>query len=173
MTLEEKATSFETLKHIQNVAYFLNKVSIELMKRAEVHDQSKLEEPELSTFVEFTSKLAGSTYGSDEYKQFLEAMKPALKHHYANNRHHPEHFQEEADATFRGSPVNCMTLVDVVEMLCDWKAATLRHDDGDIFKSIEINKERFGLSQQLAAILKNTAEKWDFPLGKKCVGLDL
>jgi len=166
MTIEEKVTSYETLRHIKNVGIFLNKVSTELMKRAAVHDQSKLEEPELSMFVEFTPKLAGSTYGSEEYKQFLEVMRPTLKHHYANNRHHPEHFQEEADATFRGSPVNCMTLIDVIEMLCDWTAATLRHNDGNISKSIEINKERFGLSVQLVEILKNTVKEWDTPLDK-------
>ena len=31
------------------------------------------------------------TYGSDEYKACLTEMKPALDHHYAANRHHPEH----------------------------------------------------------------------------------
>ena len=47
-------------------------------------------------------------------------------------------------------------------MLCDWKAATLRHDDGDIQKSLDINAERFKLSPQLKQILKNTVEemKW-------------
>jgi len=34
----------------------------------------------------------------------------------------------------------------------------LRHNDGDIMKSIEINKERFGLSDQLAQILRNSVE---------------
>ena len=44
------------------------------------------------------------------------------------------------------SGVNDMTLVDLVEMLADWKAATERHDDGDLAKSLEIQRERFGLS---------------------------
>jgi len=136
-------------------------MSIELMRRADIHDSSKLEDPELSTFVEFTPKLATSTYGSDEYKQCLKEMKPALAHHYENNRHHPEHFQNEADATSQNSSVNCMTLVDVIEMFCDWKAATMRHNDGDIFKSLEINKKRFGLSEQLVSIMNNTAIEWE------------
>lgn len=50
----------------------------------------------------------------------------------------------------------------LVEMFFDWKAASERHADGDIFKSIEINKERFGLSEQLAEILKNTATRFYF-----------
>jgi len=49
-----------------------------------------------------------------------------------------------------------MTLLDVVEMLCDWKAATQRHADGDILKSVEINQKRFGYSDELKAILRNT-----------------
>ena len=161
MTIEEKITSYETLLHIRNVAKLLNGMAIELMRRAEVHDQSKLEDPELSIFIEYTPKLATSTYGSDEYKQFLQEMKPALDHHYAHNQHHPEHFEEEADATFRGSSINCMTLIDILEMLCDWKSATLRHNDGDILKSIEINKKRFGLSDQLVAIMQNTVKAWE------------
>lgn len=37
------------------------------------------------------------------------------------------------------------------------KAATERHADGDIMKSIEINKGRFELSEQLCNIMRNTA----------------
>jgi hypothetical protein len=41
-------------------------------------------------------------------------------------------------------------------MLCDWRAAALRHADGDIWKSIEINQKRFGYSDELKEIFKNT-----------------
>jgi hypothetical protein len=53
-----------------------------------------------------------------------------------------------------------MTLVDVMEMLVDWKAASERHDDGDIERSLEINEDRFGLSPQLVAILYNTITEY-------------
>jgi hypothetical protein len=53
-----------------------------------------------------------------------------------------------------------MTLVDLIEMLADWKAATERHDDGDLAKSLEVQRERFRLSDQLVAILRNTAEQF-------------
>lgn len=52
-----------------------------------------------------------------------------------------------------------MDLLDVVEMLCDWKAAGMRHADGDILKSLEINRERFKMSDQLYRIFKNTIER--------------
>jgi len=158
---QEKITNFETLSHISQVRKLLSEVIIELLQRAEDHDKSKLIDPELSVFVKYTPKLADVTYGSKEYKHFLKGMGSALDHHYANNRHHPEFFEPEADATFRSSSVNCMNLIDIIEMLCDWKAATLRHNDGDISRSIEINKERFGISDQLVSILKNTAKLFE------------
>jgi hypothetical protein len=33
---------------------------------------------------------------------------------------------------------------------------TMRHNDGDIWRSIEINQKRFGYSDELKAILQNT-----------------
>ncbi len=147
MNDNEKAINFETLTHIMHVRNILGEIITELIQRAKKHDQSKLNDPELSVFVEYTPKLAKSTYGSDEYKQFLQEMKPALDHHYRNNRHHPEHFLDGIDG---------MNLIDIVEMYCDWMAATLRHNDGNMEKSIEINKTRFNMSDQLANIFMNT-----------------
>jgi hypothetical protein len=43
-----------------------------------------------------------------------------------------------------------------LEMIADWKAASLLHTDGDIFKSIEINQKRFGYSDELKSIFNNT-----------------
>jgi hypothetical protein len=52
--------------------------------------------------------------------------------------------------------------VQVVEMLCDWKAATERHADGDLRKSLAVQRERFGISDQLLQILTNTAAYYDW-----------
>ena len=49
-----------------------------------------------------------------------------------------------------------MTLLDLLEMLCDWKASSERHADGNIYRSIEINQSRFGYSDEVKDILKNT-----------------
>lgn len=151
MTLSEneKATNYETFRHIERVRNLLNVCIKELIKRGELHDQTKLESPEVEMFAEYTPKLAASTYGSEEYKKFLEAIKPALDHHYANNRHHPEHHK---------NGINDMNLLDLIEMLCDWKAASERHNDGNIRKSIEVNANRFGMSPQMVKIFENTAD---------------
>jgi hypothetical protein len=51
-----------------------------------------------------------------------------------------------------------MHLIDLTEMMCDWLSASLRHNTGDIMKSIDINQSRFGYTDELADILRNTAE---------------
>ena len=140
----------DTSLHIQRVQQLLWQVESELYRRGVIHDGSKLTEPELSVYNEFTPKLKASIYGSDEYKGFLIAMGEGLRHHYANNRHHPEHFE---------NGVAGMTLIDLVEMLADWKAATERHDNGSLSRSLPIQKERFGIGDQLDHILWNTARE--------------
>lgn len=152
LTTEEQATNAATLQHIRLVQRLVNIVVRDLLDRADSHDQSKLEPPEVELFAKYTPLLAGSTYGSPEYAEFLKEMRPALEHHYAKNSHHPEHYK---------NGINDMTLIDLVEMFCDWKAATLRHNDGNIRKSIEHNANRFGMNPQLVKIFENTVDMFD------------
>jgi hypothetical protein len=144
---KEKITNYDTMTHINHVRRFMNKFVKDLLDRSEKHDNSKMEEPELPIFMEFTPRLGTVEYNSNEYKKFLEDMKPALDHHYANNSHHPEHFKNGIDD---------MSLIDLLELLADWKGSTLRNKNGNIRKSLEINKERFKISDQLYNILNNT-----------------
>lgn len=140
----------DTWAHIHTVQGFLTGIAELLLQRAHRHDQSKLRPPEVGVFDEYTPKLKHSTYGSDEYKQFLAAMGEGLQHHYAHNDHHPEHF---------AGGIAEMDLLQVVEMLCDWRAATLRHADGDLDRSITQNAERFGYGEEFERLLRNTAER--------------
>ena len=138
----------QTAAHIQRVGELLADCISELAHRAVKHDASKWSEEEWLAFAASTPKLAGLTYGTEEYRAALLEIKPALDHHYKANGHHPEHFANGVDG---------MTLLDLIEMLCDWKAAAERHNDGSITKSLEHNRVRFGISPQLEAILANTA----------------
>ena len=137
----------ETKKHKNKVENYLGLISKILERRGRVHDDSKLENVENEIFAVYSSKLKDCTYGSDEYKLYLEEMKPALSHHYKNNRHHPEHFKDG---------IREMNLIDIMEMLMDWLAASKRHDNGNIMKSIELNMSRFGYGEEISSILKNT-----------------
>jgi hypothetical protein len=121
-----------------------------LWTRGWYHDFSKRESPEKETFDEVMPKLKALTYGSDEYRATLREMKAGIDHHYAHNSHHPEHWP---------LGVSDMSLLDIVEMFCDWKAASERHADGNFADSLEINKQRFAISDQLARIFENTREE--------------
>lgn len=148
MTEDEVIAATEA--HITRVDDLLDVLIDKLRQRGIDHDDTKLEEPELSTFIEFTPKLKNTTFSADpdsEYQGYIRAMKPALDHHYANQRHHPEHF---------GGDVSKMNLVDVMEMLVDWVAASERHANGSPIDSININEKRFNINPQLAQILRNT-----------------
>jgi hypothetical protein len=157
----------DTHDHIDKVRGRLIEVSVNLIWRAARHDASKLVSPELEVFNEFTPKLAEVAYGSEEYEACRVAMGAALEHHYAHNPHHPEHY---------ANGIRGMSLLDLVEMLIDWKAAGERHTkrppapaapgrppdpkyDSNLARSIELNQERFGYGDELKAILLNTASE--------------
>ena len=143
-------SSVDTLLHIKRVSQLLNEFAMELIRRGNVHDDSKLKSPEKEMFDTATGRLKNSTYGSEEYKGFLKELKPALDHHYANNSHHPEHYE---------NGINGFDLMDLVELFFDWKAAGERHANGNIFDSIQKDTERFKLSPQVVDIFNNTASR--------------
>lgn len=152
----------DTLDHIGKVqGYIADKVIKNFEDRAKAHDASKLEGVEKEGYDKLGERLRGITYGSQEYKdQFKDpAMKAAVKHHYENNTHHPEHFLKEGESTRDGRAIAQMSLFDLLEMVVDWKAASERHADGSVRDSLPINEDRFGMSLQLASIIERTVEE--------------
>lgn len=141
----------ETLKHVNEVRENIRQMIIELDQRGQVHDASKFQEPERSIFAANTPKLGKTEYGTPEYQELLEEVKPAIEHHYSKNTHHPEHWPNGIDD---------MDLLDLVEALCDWSAATKRNKNGNIHKSIDHNKTRFAMTDQLAKIFTNTVNRY-------------
>lgn len=141
----------ETRKHKALVATFLGAMIDALRQRAIDHDDSKLVEPERSAYAVTIPKLKGLQYGTPEHRAVLGQMRPAIQHHQQSNRHHPEYHPR---GTFD------MNLVDLVEMVADWRAAALRGGD-DFRESMKVSAKRFGLSPELASIIVNTADLLD------------
>lgn len=126
------------------------------MWKAIKHDLSKYSKDEASAFTK-AGRLKNLTYGSDEYKlQIRELLGPALDHHYEHNAHHPEHYKRLG--------IDGMDLLTEIEMLVDWRAATLRHKDGNIGRSIIINQERFGYDSRRARRYHRTIEALNLEL---------
>lgn len=143
----------DTYAHSIRVGQLMMQCIKEALDRSLVHDLSKTEDPELAVFNEYTPKLKEASYGSEEYKAHLVGMGAGLRHHYAHNAHHPE---------YHIGGIKGMTLIDLLEMVCDWKAATERTANGDLAASLKIQKERFQISDDLMAVLENTAWRFDW-----------
>lgn len=137
-----------TVDHIEEVRNNLAQVISDIAHRKLVHDRSKLEEPEKSGFDRATN-LKGLTFGSDEYNAQLADMQDILDHHYhhPDNRHHPQHFEMGLEG---------MNLIDMLEMVADWVAAVKRHADGNIWDSLEYNRQRFDMNEQTYIMIANT-----------------
>lgn len=135
--------------HIRRVGKYLSIASNNLLRRRKHHDESSLQEPEKSLYDKWRPTLSALVYNSPDYMDALAQMGPALQHHYASNRHHPEHYENGIDG---------MSLFDLLEMLIDWQAAIDRNGTGEsVLGNFEATCERFSISPQLASILVNTA----------------
>ncbi len=155
----------DTLLHSLRVGALMVDMLQEGMRRAVEHDLSKTQPPEVELFDRMTPQLKTAPFGSPEYTAALDELKPALEHHYANNRHHPEAFGEQG--------VNGMTLVDLMEMVADWKASSERPGGTqDLRKSIALVKDRFGISDQLAEILINTGRHFGWMTDEETTDAD-
>ena len=133
------------LKHKMWVGWYLLKIGAKLMWRALWHDLSKFHPSEARAFAFTSRRLRKTTYASYEYKDLLSLIKPTINLHYSRNRHHPDHYGKKPDG------IHQMSAIDLIEMICDWRAAARRHDDGDPERSVQVNKDRFGYDDEMAA----------------------
>lgn len=143
-------------KHKKSVKRRLQFIARELLKRAESHDDSKLQYPELGWLITM-DKEGKVPYGSPEYFEKQKRWKCFFDHHYSLNPHHPDHFSVEG--------TNGMSIIDIVEMVCD---VISYFDDLPTEKAFEIIKEqkgRFGFSDELANIMVNTLTRYFTSIG--------
>ncbi len=150
--LNTERTIIETIIHIYKVQKLLATCISQLQERLINHDKSKILSDELKGFTNANKLLSDMAYGSDEYFNNLEQLKETLEQHYQLNRHHPQHFK---------NGINDMTLIDLMEMTCDWMASAERSKNGNVMISLQVQKERFQIEEQLYQILKNTIHSLD------------
>jgi hypothetical protein len=128
----------QTLIHKFWVMYYIIKFCAKLVWRGVVHDLSKFGNKESLLFADVIFDLKRLTYGTPEYKESLDKIRPCIDHHYSVNSHHPEYY---------AGGFSMMSALDRIEMAADWCAAVRRHKNGDIGKSIEFNQQRFKYSE--------------------------
>lgn len=141
----------DTLAHIGRVRELMAEVIVNLTARSIEHDASKLMEPEKSAFDRCTPMLAQTTYGTPGYEDAKAQLGEALVHHYAACDHHPEHDP---------AGIHGMNLLQLIELLADWRAAGERHENGgDLTSSILQNMQRFHYDDTFAEMLISTARE--------------
>lgn len=87
-----------------------------LMKRAFIHDISKLSKFEFHAADAFDSF---KKHSKNRNYVFSDNEKIFLQEHWKNNKHHPEYWED----------VNDMEDIDIAEMVCDWHARSVEFND--------------------------------------------
>ena len=142
-----------TLEHIKRVNDLMLMMAKKMLDRATEHDASKLSTQEKELFDKFTPQLKKVNFNADPegYEKQKQKLSVALEHHNQINRHHPEYHKQG---------IEDMNLIDIIEMIADWKASSERQPDGNVLNSIDTLKETFKFTKQLVNILKNTVKDY-------------
>ena len=122
------------------------------------HDASKMLDDEFFGFSRINAVARGAKFGTPEYKESMQRERPTIDLHFSRNSHHPERpkLTGEAAETSRGLPDDAtywatrqsaeMTVIDVIEMVCDWWGARKGYDDSRMSwpESVTMNLESKG-----------------------------
>lgn len=141
--------------HISRVRKHINTFIQLLIRRSINHDKSKLEEPELSWWKQMDQE-PRYPYGSEEYKEKTKRWDKVFKHHYQYNRHHPEFYE---------NGINDMTLVDIVEMMCDWLGYKQTISITEAMNVCDEQMKRYNIANELRQVIFNTLLRYYSILG--------
>ena len=137
----------DTILHVSEVQEHLEEIISELKKRGYAHDRTKFQALEFDSFVSTRDKFKRANYGSKEYKECVDLVRPAVDSHHQKNRHH---------TGFHKNGINDMTLIDIIEMICDWRAAARRSPDKAFADTLDYAYKKYGVNEQLRKIMENT-----------------
>jgi hypothetical protein len=135
------------LRHIMTVQVLLRKVARLLLERADQHDLSKLAADELGGMIEIDRIADKKGLNSPEYMAALSG--PAIQLHRSRHSHHPE---------YHADGVEDMSLLDLVEMVCDWKAANMLRGHPEWRESVEMMADRLDLPSCYVLMINLVAE---------------
>jgi len=146
----------DTIIHVSEVQENLQWMIHDLTMRSIVHDRSKFQDPEFSVFCSTRPEFKKANYGTPEYAAVCQKAKEGVEHHYRHNRHH---------TAYHENGVKDMNLLDVLEMLADWKAASRRSPDLTFADSLNTAFKKYEIGPELQNLILNTINwlHWDSP----------
>ena len=137
---DDMLTLLTIMRHRNMVNYALNEMADELRTRGRVHDLSKLQYDEFVGYIGINVAARQYEFGSDELKAAIAEQGDSVRLHYRRNQHHPEWYD---------SP-DSMTLMNVIEMVIDWWAASMAYggnSKGDVRRSRDEMYKRYEFSE--------------------------
>lgn len=135
------------LTHRLYLFIYMTKLALKIFWRGVIHDRDKFHSVQIKAAMKANHLLKGLKFGTPEYKKVMNSVGFSVKYHQSRNSHHPEHY---------GS-YGCMSLLDLIEMFLDWQAATNAYKnrmEGKMNEVLSIQKERYGLSDEVIKIFK-------------------
>lgn len=139
----------DIIKHRAEVQENISMICRRLEARGMAHDLSKFGEIEFDAFLSTRERFKKANYGTPEYDECVKAIQPAIDHHYAYNLHHTKHWP---------NGINNMSLIDIVEMVADWRAAERRSPDRTLKDTMEDAFKKYKIEGQLKQAIINTME---------------
>lgn len=131
-----------------------NNIFHELTLRAANHDQSKFSEPELTPYIwlNWNYHCTTNNIPFELPRGMDQKIRDAKFHHVYNNRHHPEWHLDP----------NEMTIVDLIEMVCDWKAVGQEFGEKSLVGYADrVLGKRFNFSQKKINLIWDLIHKMD------------
>lgn len=145
---EETKTLLTILRHQVLVRTYLLRLAHRLEERALTHDLSKFQLDEFAGFVKINQIARERPLDSPEYKASTQAE--AVRLHWSRNSHHPE---------FYPGGISEMSLLDLVEMVIDWWAASETYNQTTLAESLPIQRERFKMTKEQYRLIQLIAEE--------------
>jgi len=143
----EFGTLCEVLQHQSRVRANIAEMRAKLELRGIRHDMSKLDAEEFDVFASTHEQFKTVNYNTPEYAECVRLAKPAVDAHYAKNSHHTAHYANGfAD----------MSLFDIMEMLADWLAASVRSPDLTFVESLPAAFDRYDIPINMRIVILNT-----------------
>lgn len=130
------------------VQSLVRRISYRLMSRADVHDLSKFSPDELGGMIAIDRIADEKGLNSPEYMAALSG--PAIQLHHSRHSHHPEYHQ---------NGIRSMSLLDLIEMVCDWKAANQLRGHPEWNESVNMMTERLNLPGEYLLLIQLIARE--------------
>lgn len=139
------------IRHRDNIQTALSRIVNEIEERGLRHDLSKFKEDEAEGFVRINKTARNCEYGSEEYENTMVKEKGedgCITKHFSRNRHHVEFHDSAHDMTF----------IDIIEMVCDWWAASKTYGTNTLQKKLPELKEQGDFSEPQLWLIDEVVE---------------